>query len=196
MPSVVELYGERHVLLGSLEPGRRRVSDFLNDVTADVILFEEAWIGDLLHPEAAPVRANPARVRKQDVLLAAPLDRQEAAAMRSGWVRTSTVPVVATLGPCFAVGLLHLPPGVRFDIRRLFGPESRPFVAITDAIMTHSLGRPGGTGFSVLLVRADRILFAGQAADPLRASVPQLRAELQERLRAITGRGRTTSQSG
>jgi hypothetical protein len=188
IPVAVELYAERNVLLGTVEIGRRRLSDYLNDATVDMVVLEEAWIGDLTNPEAQPGRLAPATFRKQDVIVAALLDRLEPPAMRSGFVRTTTVNIAASAGPYYLAGDLHLPPNQRFDVRRLFGPGTRTFVPLTNVRISHFYNPSAASQQPALLVRADQVEFAGLVADPAASSLPLLGTMLQERLRILAGR--------
>ena len=177
-------------MLGTGDFGRRRVSDYLNDPNVDLVVLDEAWIGDLVRPEAPPGRLAPAHFRKQDVLVAAALDQPDPAGARSAQVRTTTVNVVASIGPYLVVGLIHLPATVRFDIRRLFGSDSRAFVPLTNARLTHLVSATSAALYPVLLVRASRVEFAGlpAVADP-GLPAPHL-AALYERIQALTARPR------
>jgi len=173
--------------MGTVEIGRRRLSDYLNDAGVDQVMLEEAWIGDLMQPEAHPGRLAPANFRKQDVILAAALDRLEPAAMRSGFVRTTTLQVGASAGPYYITGDLHLAAGTRFEIRRLFAAGSRTFVPITNARLTHLASPTTDAPHPVLLVRADLVEFSGLIVEPTGSSMPVLGAMLADRLRVLTG---------
>jgi hypothetical protein len=174
--------------MGTVEIGRRRLSDYLNDAGVDQVMLEEAWIGDLMQPDVQPGRLSPANFRKQDVILAAVLDRLEPAAMRSGFVRTTTIHVGASAGPYYIRGDLHLAPGTRFDIRRLFGAGSRTFVPITNARLTHLSSPEADAPHPVLLVRSDHVEFSGLVADVAGSSMAVLGAMLADRLRVLTGK--------
>src|SRR3954469_5723498 len=102
-------------MLGAMNLGRRRLSDYLNDPSSDVVPIEEAWIGELSRVGAPPIRLAPANFRPHAVALAGALDRLDPppGPMRPGRVRTSTVSVAASAGPYFVVGDIHLLPGVR-----------------------------------------------------------------------------------
>jgi hypothetical protein len=196
MPVAVELYAARHVLMGTVEIGRRRLSDYLNDAGVDLVVLEEAWIGDLVQPDAPPGRLSPANFRKQDVILAAALDRLEPAAMRSGYVRTTTISIGASAGPYYVTGDVHLPPGTRFDIRRLFGAGSRTFVPVTNAKLTHLASPTTDAPHPVLLVRADLVEFSGLIGEASASTLPVLGAMLADRLRVLTGRQPPPPQGG
>jgi hypothetical protein len=192
MPALVELYAARLVLLGTVEAGRRRLSDHLNDLTVETVVLEEAWMADLAHPEREPVRLAPASFRKSDVLLAVPLDQPGPAALRPGYVRTQTLAVAASVGPYLVRGTLHLPPGARFDAARLFSVGARTFVPLTDARVSHATKPTGEATYSALLVRSDRVEFTGLIPGEQTHQTPPLVRALQERLRpfSVGARGR------
>src|SRR3954453_20755944 len=146
-------------MLGAMNLGRRRLSDYLNDPSSDVVPIEEAWIGELSRAGATPIRLAPATFPKHDGVLAVAMDRlgPPPGPMRPGHVRTSTVSVAASAGPYFVVGDIHLLPGVRFDITRLFGPGSRNFVPLTNARVSHTFNPRIDSRHAVVLVRTDRV---------------------------------------
>jgi hypothetical protein len=187
MSVAVELYAHRHVLLGVIDTGRGRLSDYLNDATIDVVPLDHAWIGDLMRPEVLPGHLTPASFRKQDILLAAALDSLDPRAARPGYVHTTAVQIVASVGPYLVTGGLHLPPGTRFDPRRLFGVGTRPFVPLTQARVTHQAYPRANAAHGAVLLRSDRVEFAGLLAAEDASTVAPLAAVLHEHIRSISG---------
>ncbi len=182
----VELYAPRHVLIGTVETGRVRFSDHLNDRTLEQLILGEAWLGDPARPGAEPRRLAAANVRKRDVLLAAPLDIPGPAVSRPAYVATAGTPIAVSIGPYEVTGALQLPAGARFEIKRLFGPESGSFVPLSGATVSHAAGAGALARYPTILVRADRVAFAGPLAED-GAEQPFLRTALQYRLRALAG---------
>jgi hypothetical protein len=183
----LELYTATHVMIGTLELGQRRLSDHLNDTGADVIPLGEAWIGDLAHGSVL-MRLAPANFRKHDLVAVAAQDRLDPG--RTGYVKTTTMRVAASAGPFFLTGDVHLAVGSGFDIRRLFGPGSRPFVPLTNATMRYTPKPKLDVPHTVLLVRTDHVEFAGivEGSPP---TLPFLARAIEDRLRELTrGSGR------
>src|SRR5438067_8428352 len=150
----LEVYTATHILAGTLEIGPRRLTDFLCDPGADVVPLEEAWIADLSRPRAPALRLVPANFRKHDVVFAVAQDRLDPPGpLRPRFVRTAPVAVAASAGPYLIRGEIHLTLGERFDIRRLFGPESRPFIPLTHAGVTYTPNPNVDARYSVLVVR-------------------------------------------
>jgi hypothetical protein len=186
----LELYTAQHVLLGTVELGRRRLSDHLNDTSIEMVPLAEAWIGDLERPGAVPIRLAPANFQKRQLLLAVAMDRLDppSGPFRPSYLRTSTVGVAASVGPYFVTGDIHLPPGGRFDIVRLFGQGSRTFVPLTGAKIVYTPNPKIDAQHNVLLVRTDRVEFAG-LVDGAPSTAPYLAVAMQDRLRTLTGGG-------
>lgn len=184
----LELYTATHVMLGTAELGRRRLSDHLNDSTNDVVPLEEAWIGDLERPGARPLRLAPANFRKHVLLLAVAMDRLDPppGPYRPGHVRTFPISVAVSAGPFLVLGDIHLPIGVRFDIRRLFGPGSRTFVPLTNASVHYAPNSHIDSHHGVVLVRTDRVEFSGMIDHAPESSSP-LPGNLEDRLKVLTG---------
>jgi len=184
----VELYTQMHVMLGTLDTGRLRTSDYVNGAGVDMVPLVEAWIGDLARRDAAPVWLKPAAFHKRDILLVVPGDHLEPVAqLRPGFVRTRTVRVAVSIGPFLVQGDVHVPPGVQFEIRRLFGAEARTFMPLTSATLTYTPNPNVDAQHHVVLVRADHVEFAGLAHDANEESPPALASAVQDRLRALVG---------
>jgi hypothetical protein len=192
----LELYTAQHVMLGTVELGRRRLSDHLNDPTVDVVALTEAWIGELERPSTPPLRLAPANFHKRHLIFAVAMDRLDppAGAYRPSYVRTSTVSIAASSGPYFVTGEVHLPSGVRFDINRLFGQGSRTFVPLTNAKLTFTPNPRIDSRHSVLLVRTDHIEFAG-LVEGAPTSAPYLAAAMEDRMRTLIGGAGTGSRT-
>lgn len=188
----LELYTATHVMIGTMDLGRRRLSDHLNDTGADVIPLEEAWIGDLSHGSVL-MRLAPANFRKHDLIAVSAQDRPDP--LRAAYVKTVTMKVAASAGPFFLTGDIHLAAGTNFDIRRLFGPGSRSFVPLTNATMRYTPKPKLDVPHSVLLVRTDRVEFAG-LVEGTPTSMAFLAMAIEERLRTLTGAGENERGAG
>src|SRR5437764_3939924 len=93
----LELYTSQHVLVGTLDVGRYRLSDFFCDPTSDVVALDDAWVGDLERPDARPNRLAPANFRKHAIILVAALDTlTPEGPARSRYVPTAPIPVAAS----------------------------------------------------------------------------------------------------
>ena len=182
----LELYTAMHVLVGTVETGRLRLSDYLNDKDVGVVPLQEAWVADLARPGAEPLLLQPANFRKQDVIVAVATDGREAVGnQRPGWVRTRPIEVAASAGPYLVQGQLHVQAGASFDVRRLFGPESRTFVPLTDASVRYTPNPRVDARYGVLLLRTDKVEFSGLVAEAGAASIPMLGLAIRERLRSL-----------
>lgn len=190
MANTVELYTARHLLFGTVELSRRRLTDYLNDASVDLVALEEGWLGDLTQPAAPPVRLAPANFHKHDLILATAADRSDTpSGLRPGYVRTTPVLIAAVAGPYFVVGQIHIPANIRFDILRLFSTDSRPFVPLTNARVNHALAVRLDALYSVVLVRSASVEFAGVLDATAAARMPALGIALQERMRMLSGSG-------
>jgi hypothetical protein len=184
----LEVYTATHILAGTLEIGRQRLSDFLSDPGANIVALQEAWIADLARPGAPSLRLVPANFRKHDVIFAVAQDRLDPPGpMRSRFVRTAPLQVAASAGPFLIRGEIHISLGEHFDVRRLFGPESRPFVPITHASVTYTPNPNVDARYSVLVVRTDKVQFAGLVETSTPPPVPFLAAVIEDRLRTLIG---------
>src|SRR5437899_278478 len=183
-------------MVGTLDIGRYRLSDFFCDPTADVVPLDDAWIGDLERPDARPNRLAPANFRKHSVILAAALDTlTPEGPARSRYVPTTPIPVAASTGPFYVQGNIHVNPGEHFDVRRLFGPESRPFVPLTGASIIYTPNPHLDARYKTLLVRTDKVEFAGLTDSGVPIALPFLARAVEDRLRQLIGGRRRSEES-
>jgi len=189
----LELYTDNQVIIGTLEVGRRRLSDHLNDTTIEVLPLDDVWVGMLDRPEAPILHLSPVNLRKRELIVAVGQDRLDPPALRSGWVKTAQTRVAVAAGPYLVFGWLHLPQSARFEVRRLFDPGSRGFVPFTDAEMIYMPNPHVDSRHPVLVVRTDQVKFAGLFAEEAAGSM--LAAAMELRMRTLLRGAKPTEQS-
>ncbi len=133
LPDGVYLYTDAHLVIGQVDPGRRRLSDHLNDnQRAYLEVTHAAWC-DLLAESAPPSPAGLVTLRKEIIALVVP--GEETGARVASRVPTQLVPIALALPLFLIVGSLHRRTGDPTNLLQWFIESGRQFVPVSMAII-------------------------------------------------------------
>ncbi|HLH24920.1 MAG TPA: hypothetical protein VK066_20555 [Chloroflexota bacterium] len=129
--SGVRLYTDSHLVIGQVDPGRRRLSDHLNDPQRAYLDVAHGYWYDLLAEAGPPLATGAMGVRKDSLQVVVP---EETAAPRSAArVPTQRVPITVAL-PLFIIsGQFHRRGSDPAHLLQWFAESGRAFLPIANA---------------------------------------------------------------
>ena len=133
LPPGVRLYSEAHLFVGQIDPGRRRLSDHLNDTARAYLEVTDALWCDLLSESVTLVSAGEATLRKDNLQIVVP---DSAVPRSTARVPTQLVAIDLAL-PLFLVsGSMHRRTGDPANLRQWFMETGRQFVPVSAATIS------------------------------------------------------------
>ena len=152
------LYTEAHLIIGQVDPGRRHLSDHLNDARTSYLDVQQATWYDLLAEEAPPTTADLVTVRKAAVQLAIPQDPPNATGAGAR-IATQQVRMALAFALFAVAGNVHRRPGDPTNLVGLFGGETRQFVPVSAASIRYLPNGRFDTEEPVVLVHTRHLDF-------------------------------------
>jgi hypothetical protein len=163
--SDLALFTEGHVVIGQVNPGTRRISDFLNMTDREYIEISDAHWHDLFSERAQLIPAGLITMAKSAVQLVIPRDTMPFGAPR---VPTQQIRLDMVL-PLFSVkGTLHRRVDEPSNLMQLLTGYSRQFLAVSDAHIHYLPNSKFDTQVPLVLMNTRQIRFwaAEDAAPP------------------------------
>jgi len=151
----VHVYTGAHLIVGQLNPGRRRLSDHLNDPNTNFVELDQASWYDLLSDDGPPVAAGHVTIRKEIIQVVVPQEPADPHAP----ARVQTQQVTLTLAyPLLTVsGAVFRRPGDPNTLMQLFAQQGRQFVPVGSAVVRFLPNNRFDTTLPLVLVNARQI---------------------------------------
>ena len=158
MPSAqVALYTPTALVSGQIDPGGRRLSDYLNDRMTNFVSIDSATYYDVLAGGDESFQAVSLTLRKESVVLAVPEDRPDPLRPR---VTTNALRIALGFDGFHVRGSLHRQPSDSTRLVELFSnPATRSFFAVSDARIRHLFNSAYDTDVSLVLVNTKLLQF-------------------------------------
>jgi hypothetical protein len=151
----VHVYTGAHLLVGQLNPERRRLSDHLNDPNTNFVELDQAVWYDLLSDDGPPVAAGHVTIRKEIIQVVVPQEPADPHAPS----RVQTQQITLTLAyPLLTVsGAVFRRPGDPNTLMQLFAQQGRQFVPVGSAVVRFLPNNRFDTTLPLVLVNARQI---------------------------------------
>jgi hypothetical protein len=154
--SELALYTEAHVVMGQVNAGGRRISDFLNLTNSSYIDIEHAHWHDLLAENAQLMPADQITVSKGAVQVVVPRDTAQFGAPR---VPTQQMRLDMVLTLFTVNGAVHRRSGDPTVLVQFLSGYSRQFLAVSDAHIRYLPNSKYDTHAPLVLVNTQQLRF-------------------------------------
>jgi|SRR4051812_10776770 len=148
------LYTEGHRITGVISTGRQRLSDLLNNPNTGLLELQDATYQELLTARE-PESVNRITVRKDEVMMAVPLDGPNLGAR----VQTQLFHVDLACPFFSVVGDVHRRPSDPSNLASLIGGFNRVFLPLSGARLRYLPNGSFDTEVSVVLIDSKKIQF-------------------------------------
>ena len=162
----VELYLRNRVLRGQITTGSERALDLFNRCEPSVVLHEASAAS--FHFSSRARYLGVVRVPRARILLVAPYESlDQLPSLRGLWVPKRKVEAEVGVGPLIVRGTFHLADsGEASPAAFLFGSEERPFLPVTDAVVSSEYHRTWSVALPSVFVSRQAIEFVTEPVNP------------------------------